>query len=379
MKSGPGQTGGRVPCERAGLRPGLAQRARHGRHGRDSHFSSAPESDRRRRLLQFVSGSAVFGLAGFLPPEASVAAPFGGTARVASGEAAWSPDAGSSSGQSEKAVAAYAASLLGYWFAVSPDPTRARVLRITDVLFVEDTTALLAGVYGPASAPFWPEASEINLRQSGRNWLLDVTAKDEPGLALASQADGSLRGALVGANGGKTKLRFLRASLPEIHAYAAQQPLPALRAGRDSRIELVYIGAHDCSMCRQWEDIHLGLHQGKPGRGGRVEQVDTHPEEQEDTHLVGKGRLTGSPLWSQIDFTAVRLASLRKPFAIDDAPRRLHPVLNDMLAHGVRVRGVPSFLLLVDGHLRAHALGPAAFDSLLLPALRAAVREKFAA
>jgi len=281
----------------------------------------------RRQLLRFASGwtaAALAGLSGF-PLRRAFAA---------------------------DAATAHAAALLGYWFAVSPDPARARVLRITDVLFVEDDAALLAGVYGPASAPIWPEAAEISLRRADSGWLVTVVAsKDEAPIVLASGADGSLNGVLVDDGAGGTELRFVRAALPEIHEYAARQPLPGLRAGRDSRIEFVYIGAHDCSMCRQWEDIQLG------------------PD----------GRLTRSPLWPQITFTAIRLPTLRKPFAIDDAPPRLHPVLHDMLARGVPVRGVPSFLLLVDGRLRAHALGPAAFNSLLLPTLGAAVREKLAA
>lgn len=248
----------------------------------------------------------------------------------------------------ESEVEARAQALLGYWLAASPDPTRARVLRITDVLFVEDDAALLAGVCGPASAPIWPEAAEIRLRRDADVWHVTVASKDAAPIVLARQADGSWREALAGDGGSTSKLRFVRAALPEIHQYAAQHPLPGLRAGRDSRIELVYIGAHDCSLCRQWESRHLGPN----------------------------GRPVQSPLWSQIEFTPIRLATLRKPFAIDDAPARLHPVLYDLLAHGVPVRGVPSFLMLVDDQLRARTLGPEAFDSLLLPALRAAVREK---
>jgi hypothetical protein len=70
---------------------------------------------------------------------------------------------------------------------------------------------------------------------------------------------------------------------------------------------------------------------------------------------------------------------LKAVFRVEDAPERLQPVFHAMMADGTRVQGVPTFVLLVNDTLRAHALGSAAFETLIDAALRAAVREKRAA
>jgi hypothetical protein len=145
-------------------------------------------------------------------------------------------------------------------------------------------------------------------------------------------------------------MRFSRVSLPEIHRFVAENPLPQARARRGSKIELVYIGADDCSLCRAWEAAYLG-----------------------------QGKLEGSAEWKRLHFTTVKLATLSTAFRVEHAPQQLQPVFSEMLDNGIRVQGVPSFVLLIDGKLRTHALGPAAFDTLVHAALRAAVREKLSA
>jgi hypothetical protein len=252
--------------------------------------------------------------------------------------------------RAEEALEARANALIGYWLAPAKDATRARVLRITNVIFVEPRAAVLAGLYGAASSPVWPEAKNITARLEGGQVVLDIVSADDARIALATRAGGMLHGAIPQPGGSPAATRFSRVSLSEVHRYAAENPLPEARAGRGARIELVYVGAEDCSLCRRWESAYLG-----------------------------RGKLGGSPDWEHLRFTEVKLATLKNAFRIEDAPARLQPVFQEMAASGVRIHGVPSFVLLVNDALRAHALGPAAFETLVHPALRAAVREKLSA
>lgn len=237
--------------------------------------------------------------------------------------------------------------LIGYWLAQSA--SHARVLRITNVIFAEPTSAVLAGFYGPPAAAL-AEAKDITARLEGANIALDIVAADGARITLATTAEGRIRGAAQHPAGAASALHFTRAALPEVHRFIAQHPQPEARAGRGARIELVYVSADDCTLCRRWEGTYLG-----------------------------QGKLSGSAQWKHLRFTEVKLVTLKNAFRVEDAPARLQPTFRKMAENGIRVQGVPSFVLLVNGALRAHALGPAAFDTLVHAALRAAVREKLAA
>lgn len=258
--------------------------------------------------------------------------------------------AGAAAAQEDKAFADRIEALRGYWLTASKDATGARVLRITNVLLAEPKFAVLAGYFGTASSTMWPEAREITARPQGQRIALEIVSADGSRIALVTGAPGELLGAAERPGGGAPAVRFSRVSLPEIHRFAAENPLPQVRARRGSKIELVYIGADDCSLCHAWEAAYLG-----------------------------QGKLEGSAEWKHLHFSKVKLATLSIAFRVEHAPQRLQPVFSEMLDNGIRVQGVPSFVLLIDGKLRAHALGPAAFDTLVHAALRAAVREKLSA
>ncbi len=250
--------------------------------------------------------------------------------------------AGTASAQAEKYFEQRLNALLGHWLEQSKDVAHPRVLRLTNVIFADAKSADLAGQFGPASAPIWLEAKDITARIDGKRIAFDIVTADNTKLALTVEAGGELRGP-AGA-------RFTRTAITDIHRYAAENPLPQLRARSGSKIELVYIGANDCSMCHAWEAAFLG-----------------------------RGKLESSADWKHMQFTQVKLVTLNTAFRVDHAPQRLQPIFRDMLDSGVHIQGVPSFVLLVDEKLRAHALGPARFDTLVHVAVRAAVREKLAA
>ncbi len=240
--------------------------------------------------------------------------------------------------------------LSGYWLAQSEAAPQARVLRITNVILADADSAVLAGLYGPP-APVLPEARDITARLEGGRIMLDIVSADGAAVSLSHAAAGRLQGTQRHRDGTVSQLRFSAASLAQFHRFVAENPQPEARAGRGARIELVYVGADDCSQCRAWEAGHLGP----------------------------RGKLESSAEWQRLRFTVVKLATLKAAFRVEDAPERLRPLFHAMMADGPRIQGVPSFVLLVNGALRAHALGSAAFATLIEPALRAAVREKRAA
>jgi hypothetical protein len=231
--------------------------------------------------------------------------------------------------------------LLGYWFSPATDAAAARVLRITNVIFADAKSAVLAAQYGPASAVAWDEARELTAQMQAGRVALELITPEGTRKRLVTAADGALQ---VEAD---PRLRFARSSLAEIHRFTALHPMPTARAGKSSVIELVYIGADDCSLCRRWEAGYLG-----------------------------QGKLAGSPDWPHVRFTEVKLPTLSAPFRREHLPERLRPRFDALMAEGLRIHGVPSFVLLVDDQYRAQALGPAAFESFVYIALRAAVQEK---
>lgn len=236
--------------------------------------------------------------------------------------------------------------LLGYWVAASRSAGAARVLRIIHVIFSEPHTALLAGFYGPP-APILPEARSITARLEDERVVLEVSAPDGESVRLAAVGVDGLESA---ARGAAQALRFSRVSLAEFQRFIAENPQPTARARRGSVIELVYVGADDCSLCKRWEAEYLA-----------------------------HGRLRRSREWRHIRFTEVKLPTLSARFRVEDVPERLRGRFREMMDGGLRIQGVPSFVLLVNGALRAHALGPVEFDGFVHVALRAAVREKLAA
>jgi len=240
--------------------------------------------------------------------------------------------------------------LSGYWLAQPDTASQARVLRITNVILAEPDSVVLAGLYGPP-APVLPEARDITARLEGGRIMLDIVAADGAVVSLSHTAAGRLQGTQKHRDGTVSQLSFSAASLAQFHRFVAENPRPQARAGHGARIELVYIGADDCAMCRAWEAGHLGP----------------------------RGKLESWAEWQRLRFTVVKLATLKAAFRVEDVPERLRPVFQAMIADGPRIQGVPAFVLLVNDALRAHALGPAAFATLIDPALRAAVREQRAA
>ena len=103
-------------------------------------------------------------------------------------------------------------------------------------------------------------------------------------------------------------------------------------------IDIVYLGTDDCPYCRHWE-------------------ATRRPE------------LLASPEGRAARYHEVRGRTLREPIAEAHYP----PELRWVYAQVGPSRGVPRFILVVDGFVVLNALGTEAYRDKFLPALRAAV------
>ncbi len=109
-------------------------------------------------------------------------------------------------------------------------------------------------------------------------------------------------------------------------------------AAHASRIEMLYLTSPDCPYCRSWE-------------------------------ARSKDALLNSPEGRALRFIEVRGETLRKPISREHYPRGYEWAF-DRIGPS---RGVPRFVLLVDGNVVLNAFGLNAYEHDFLPRLRAIV------
>ena len=105
-----------------------------------------------------------------------------------------------------------------------------------------------------------------------------------------------------------------------------------------SRIEVFYLGTPDCPYCRQWESR-------------------------------SRAALLASPEGKAIRFVEIRGETLRKPIEAQHYPPE-HLWVFEQIGPS---RGVPRFLLAIDGKIVLTAFGTDGYSQLFLPALKQAV------
>jgi hypothetical protein len=145
------------------------------------------------------------------------------------------------------------------------------------------------------------------------------------------------------------EVAFDRVLRREVFEARAANPPARMRAGPASTIRLVYLAAAGCGQCRSWELDHL---QG--------------------------ARLTGMPEFKDIEFITSRRAAAKERLRKSDLPpaiAHLYDRFEKDKAYAKLLEVVPSFMLLVDDHVRIWLPGTF-LDSPVYPVLRAAVREK---
>lgn len=109
-------------------------------------------------------------------------------------------------------------------------------------------------------------------------------------------------------------------------------------AAEAARIEMFYLGTPDCPYCRKWE-------------------------------ASGKGALLNSADGRAIRFVEVRGETLRKPIVLEHYPAAYQWAFDQIGPS----RGVPRFVLMVDGKVVLNAFGLGAYERDFLPSLRAIV------
>ena len=110
---------------------------------------------------------------------------------------------------------------------------------------------------------------------------------------------------------------------------------------QDSRLQMFYLSAPDCSYCRQWESR------------ARVELL---------SWSAGKA----------LGIVEIRGETLRLPITAQHYPPEYRWVYEQIGPS----RGVPRFLLAVDGRVVLSAFGTARYDEVFLPALKGVVARR---
>ena len=113
--------------------------------------------------------------------------------------------------------------------------------------------------------------------------------------------------------------------------------LPAVT--KSSRLDVVYLGAEDCHFCQQWEF------------GSRVKLLESREA-------------------SAFTFHEIKNQTLTKPMTAKDYPADLQWVYKQVGT----TRGVPRFLLAIDGRVVMNSLGTGEYKRNFLPALNEVVR-----
>lgn len=109
----------------------------------------------------------------------------------------------------------------------------------------------------------------------------------------------------------------------------------------DSRIEMFYLSAPDCPYCVHWESR-------------------------------AKGELLASPAGQVLRFVEIRGETLRLPIAARHYPPEFRWVFEQVGPS----RGVPRFLLAVDGKVVLSAFGTGGYTNVFLPALNAVIARR---
>jgi hypothetical protein len=108
---------------------------------------------------------------------------------------------------------------------------------------------------------------------------------------------------------------------------------------KTSRLDVVYLGSEDCTFCQQWEF------------GSRVKLLESREAR-------------------AFNFHEIKNSTLSKPFTPADYPAGLEWVHAQVGA----TRGVPRFLLAIDGRVVLNSYGTGGYQRNFLPALNEVVR-----
>lgn len=108
------------------------------------------------------------------------------------------------------------------------------------------------------------------------------------------------------------------------------------------QILVVYLGTDDCPYCRHWE---------ARARGELLAELGSSPE------------------WKAVRFFEIRGETLRQPIVERHYPEELK-WLGRQLGPS---RGVPRFILVVNGEVKGSVFGTNGYQNIFLPALRQAV------
>ena len=226
----------------------------------------------------------------------------------------------------------------GTWLLTTPTDLRTWVLEVLN---------------HKADGPDWVEYHAnygANGERSPKH--LDVVFATAPGrLAFSFRGNGTLlqaqspaadvfEGTFTNPGGRIVPVRLER--IPEDQLRKRKLNIPAVR--KDAKLEIIYLGADDCPYCTQWESR-------------------------------SKAELLHSAEGKAVSFTAVKGETLRNPIEERHYPTQLKWVFKEIGPS----RGVPKFLLAIDGKVMLTAFGTGGYADVFQPALKEVVARRAAA
>jgi len=216
----------------------------------------------------------------------------------------------------------------GDWLVTTPDNLRTWVLQVRK--HKEDGPGRIEfyGYYGPNGETF-PTPVDVVITKGGPELKLSVLA-GRTRIAAVLDRENLLTGHTVTSRASHP-IRMERLSVSEI----AKRRLNVPVFPKDSRIEVIYLSTPDCTYCSIWN------------RGSRS-----------DLLAFAEGK--------SVRFIEVKGDTLRLPIDARHYPADYHWVHKQIGAS----RGVPRFMLAIDGKVMLNVVGTVGYENVFFPALK---------
>lgn len=222
----------------------------------------------------------------------------------------------------------------GNWLITTPENLRTWVLEVKKHKQDRPGRVEFYGYYGPTGERF-PAPLDV------------VYSTDVPVPALTAsiggtrieakhEAENLYSGSIITSRG-SYPVRLERVGEDELGKRRLN--IPPLR--KDAKLEFIYLSTNDCPYCAQWE-------------------------------LRSKGELLASPEGKAVRFVEVKGDTLRLPIQAKHFPEE-HKWVFEQIGPS---RGVPRFLLAIDGKIMLNAFGTGGYSDVFLPALRQVIARR---
>lgn len=229
-----------------------------------------------------------------------------------------------------------AARVTGDWLLLRSDNLRTWVIQVRKHKEDRPGRSEFYAYYG-ANGERFPTPFDIVYETSDAK-LVAIARIGATRIEASEKAENLFAGTLH-AGGRSVPVRLER--LPEHEIRKRAFNIPPIR--KDARLEMIYLSTADCQFCAHWE-------------------------------AHAKGELLDSPAGKGLHFVEVKGDTLQLPIQAKHYPPGYRWVFEQVGA----TRGVPRFLLAIDGKVMLNAFGTAGYNDFFLPALKEVVARRAA-